>query len=93
MNRNSKQTEHLSHWQTTDLGLAAFIVAHGLPISIVPGENPTALCRFASSPSDRLDEAILNWGRGGQVEAAVFWGILNDLKRRIHEARRDADQP
>ena len=93
MNRDSKQTEQLSPWQSTDLGLAAFIVAHGLPISIVPGENPTALCRFASPPSDHLDEAILNWGSGGQIEAAAFWAAINNLKTRIREARRQANQP
>ena len=92
MIRNSKQSEQLSHWQSTDLGLAAFIMARGLPISIVPGENPTALCRFTSPPSDHLDEAILNWGRGGQIDAAVFWAAINNLKSRIHEVRRQVDQ-
>ena len=93
MIHNSKQTEQLLHWQSTDLGLTAFIAARGLPISIVPGETPSALCRFASPPSDHLDEAILDWGRGGQIEAAVFWASINNLKTRIREARRQANQP
>ena len=93
MIHNLNETKQFSHWQSTDLGLAAFIVARGLPISIVPGETPTALCRFASPPSDHLDEAILNWGRGGQIEAAAFWAAINNLKTRIREARRQASQP
>ena len=93
MIRNSKQTEQLLHWQSTDLGLSAFIAARGLPIAIVPGESATALCRFTSPPSHHLDDAILDWGRGGQIEAAAFWAAINNLKTRIHEVRRQANHP
>ena len=80
-------------WATGDLGLATYIACHGVPFSVVPGDSPASLCRFLFEQSGHLDNLVIAWGRGGQVEAAGYWGTLNDVKRRIREARQDANQP
>jgi hypothetical protein len=77
-------------WTTADLGLAAYLAALGLSVTITMPDGNGGLSRFVINNGERLEALVLSWGRGGQVEAARYWQALAELKARIREVRRQA---
>ena len=74
-------------WQTGDIGVAAFLAAHGCPPTSIDAAG-NRLSRFSFQPSERLNELVLSWGSGATVEAARYWAALCGLKAQIRDARR-----
>ena len=73
----------MSEYRTTDLNLAAFLVARGhglLRVTPMPGSHQRAFC-FAPGTKSEADE----YYQGAQVGARTFANALRDLKARIRE--------
>ncbi len=81
-------TTNSPSWVTTDIGIAAFLLAHRFSPTIDTHAEAGGLSQFRFEASDELDRLVLTWGRNGLVNGSHYWAALCELKRQIREARQ-----
>ncbi len=82
----TKPTENLSEFQTSDLGIAAFLLAQGVPLlGVLPGREWKSVFRF---PASAQETAGAYW-RGAVVPARVFFNAIHDLKSNFSLRREE----
>lgn len=80
--------EHHSHYQTSDLALAAFLVASGITLVEIDWQNPYRAI-FCFGDPQRAEELAARFLTGeALVSALPYANALSDLKGRLFRERR-----
>ena len=81
--------ENDSHFSTSDLGLAAFLLASGLPfVGLRWQDHGRAEFIFEVAGYDLATLTARYFSGTGQVPALSYKAALDELKTRLHRERR-----
>ncbi len=85
----TKPTESPPEFQTSDLGIAAFLLAQGIPLlGVVPGSDWKSRFRFPASARETAGE----YWRGATIPARAFFNAIHDLKSNFSPRREEGSR-
>ena len=80
--------EHHSHYQTSDLSLAAFLIASGITLVEIDWRSPYRAAFCLANP-EKAEELAARFVTGeALVSALAYSNALSDLKGRLFRERR-----
>ena len=80
---------NLPEFQTSDLGIAAFLLAQGVPLlRVLPGREWKRTFCFPASAREQAGE----YWRGATIPARAFFNAIHDLKSNFSPRREEQNR-